>query len=296
MENLESFLDYLNYELNYSFHTIKSYEEDLNNFFSYVQENNINYLKIDKDSIRLYLKYLDENKLNNRTISRMLSALRTFYKYLVLKKIIKNNPFRDIRNPKVGKRLPNYLNNLEIEDLTNSYNLDDPTSIRNHLIIELLYSTGIRVSELVNIKIHDIDLNDNTIRVFGKGSKERIVLFGDYAKDIIKKYLKEARDTFIKKNINDYLILNCFGNQLTTRSVEEIVKKASKGLKLNNKVTPHTIRHTFATDMLNNGADIKSVQELLGHSSLSTTQIYTHLTNDRIKSVYLKAHPRSKKK
>ena len=296
MENLESFLDYLNYELNYSEHTIKSYEEDLNNYFSYVQENDINYLTLDKEDIRSYLKYLDEKKLNNRSISRMLSALRTFYKYLVLKKIIKNNPFREIRNPKVGKRLPNYLNNIEVEDLTNSYNLDNPTNIRNHLIIELLYSTGIRVSELVNIKLEDINMNDNTIRIMGKGSKERIVLFGDYAKDIINKYLKEARETFVKKNVNDYLILNCFGNKLTTRSVEEIVKKASKDLKLKNKVTPHTIRHTFATDMLNNGADIKSVQELLGHSSLSTTQIYTHLTNDRIKSVYLKAHPRSKNK
>ncbi len=296
MENLESFLDYLNYELNYSEHTIKSYEEDLNNFFSYVQDNSINYLKLDKDNIRSYLKYLDEKKLNNRSISRMLSALRTFYKYLVLKKIIKANPLRDIRNPKVGKRLPNYLNNIEVEDLTNSYNLDDPTGIRNHLIIELLYSTGIRVSELVNIKISDINMSDNTIRILGKGNKERIVLFGDYAKDIINKYLSQARDSFIKKNQNDYLILNCFGNKLTTRSVENIVNKASKALKLKNKVTPHTIRHTFATDMLNNGADIKSVQELLGHSSLSTTQIYTHLTNDRIKSVYLKAHPRSKNK
>lgn len=296
MDYLNDFLDYLNYELNYSENTAKSYEEDLNSFFLYVDKNNINYIKIDKEEIRGYLKHLDEQKLNNRSISRMLSALRTFYKFLVLKKIIKNNPFREIKNPKVSKRLPNYLNSLEIEDLTNSYSLDNPTNIRNHLIIELLYSTGIRVSELVNIKINDINFHDNTIRILGKGSKERIVLFGDYAKDIIDLYLKKARDTFIKKNINDYLILNCFGNRLTTRSVEEIVKKAGMDLKLKNKVTPHTIRHTYATDLLNNGADIKSVQELLGHSSLSTTQVYTHLTNDRIKSVYLKAHPRSKNK
>ena len=296
MDYLNDFLDYLNYELNYSDNTIKSYEEDLKAFNNYIDDNNLSYLKIAKDEIRLYLKYLDDNKLSNRSISRMLSSLRTYYKYLVLKKIIKNNPFRDIKNPKISKRLPNYLNNIEIEDLTNSYSLDNPTNIRNHLIIELLYSTGIRVSELVNIKINDINFNDNTIRILGKGSKERIVLFGDYAKEIIDKYLKVARDTFIKKSNNDYLILNCFGNKLTTRSVEKIVKDASYGLKLKNKVTPHTIRHTFATDMLNNGADIKSVQELLGHSSLSTTQVYTHLTNDRIKSVYLKAHPRSKKK
>lgn len=296
MDNLDGFLDYLNYELNYSDNTIKSYEEDLDNYFDYVKKNNINYLKIDKDDIRNYLKYLDNLKLNSRSISRMLSALRTYYKYLVLKKIVKNNPFREIRNPKVGKRLPNYLNNLEIEDLTNSYKLDNPTNIRNHLIIELLYSTGIRVSELVNIQINDINFHDNSIRILGKGNKERIVLFGDYAKEIIDLYLQKARNTFIKKNNNDYLILNCFGNKLTTRSVEEIVKKASLDLKLKNRVTPHTIRHTYATDLLNNGADIKSVQELLGHSSLSTTQVYTHLTNDRIKSVYLKAHPRSKNK
>ena len=296
MEYLNDFLDYLNYELNYSENTIKSYEEDLNSYFNYVSENNINYSKINKDDIRSFLKDLDSKKLSNRSISRILSALRTFYKFLVLKKVMKNNPFREIRNPKVGKRLPNYLNNIEIEDLTNSYKLDNPTNIRNHLIIELLYSTGIRVSELVNIQLKDINFHDNTIRIFGKGSKERIVLFGDYAKEIIDIYLKDAREIFVGKNINDYLILNCFGNKLTTRSVEEIVKKASLDLKLKNKVTPHTIRHTYATDLLNNGADIKSVQELLGHSSLSTTQVYTHLTNDRIKSVYLKAHPRSKNK
>ena len=295
MDHLENFLDYLNYELNYSSHTLKSYEDDLNTYFNFMQKNHIDYLQITKDDIRNYLKYLDGLKLTNRTISRMLSALRTFYKYLVLKKVVKTNPFREIRNPKLPKRLPNFLNNGEIEDLTNSYSLDDPTSIRNHLIIELLYSTGIRVSELVNMKITDINFHDNTIKILGKGNKERIVLFGDYAREIIDIYLEKSRNFFEKNNHNDYLILNCFGNKLTTRSVENIVKKASLDLKLNNKVTPHTIRHTYATDLLNNGADIKSVQELLGHSSLSTTQIYTHLTNDRIKSVYLKTHPRSKK-
>ena len=296
MDYFSGFINYLNYELNYSNYTIKSYQEDLNNYFNYLNDNSISYLKIDKEIIRGYLKYLDNHNLSNRSISRMLSALRTYYKFLVLKEVIKTNPFREIRNPKTPKRLPNYLNNIEIEDLTNSYSLDDPTNIRNHLIIELLYSTGIRVGELVNVKISNINFHDNTIRILGKGSKERIVLFGEYAKDVLDLYLAKARPNFIKKESSDFLILNCFGKKLTTRSVENIVKKASFDLKLKNKVTPHTIRHTYATDLLNNGADIKSVQELLGHSSLSTTQVYTHLTSDRIKSVYLKTHPRSKNK
>ena len=296
MENLDFFLKYLKYEHNYTDNTIKSYEEDLKNYFLYIRNHELNYLKVDKNIIREFLKFLDTQKLANRTISRMLSSLRSFYKYLVIKRVIKSNPFRDIKNPKIPKRLPNYLNNLEVEDLTKAYGLDNPTSIRNHLIIELLYSTGIRVSELVNIKLDDINIHDNTIKILGKGNKERIVLFGEYAKEILIKYIDESRNSFIKKNKNDYLLLNCFGNKLTSRSVENIVKKASMDLKLKNKVTPHVIRHTFATDLLNNGADIKSVQELLGHSSLSTTQIYTHLTNDRIKNVYLKTHPRSKNK
>lgn len=296
MKYLNAFLNYLNYELNYSPKTIISYEENINYFLSYLTTQKINYLSLNKEDIRGFLKHLDQENYSNASISQMLSSLRTYYKYLIKENIINNNPFKMIRNPKLAKRLPNFLNNLQIEDLINIYDYSNPTNIRNHLIIELLYSTGIRVSELVNIKIKDINFFDNSIKILGKGNKERIVLFGDYAKDVLKIYLNEARPTFVKKTATDFLILNCFGTQITTRAIENIIKDCNENLALKNKVTPHTIRHTFATDLLNNGADIKTVQELLGHSSLSTTQVYTHITNERLKSVYLKAHPRSKEK
>ena len=296
MKYLNAFLNYLNYELNYSPKTIISYEENINYFLSYLTTQKINYLSLNKEDIRGFLKHLDQENYSNASISQMLSSLRTYYKYLIKENIINNNPFKMIRNPKLAKRLPNFLNNLQIEDLINIYDYSNPTNIRNHLIIELLYSTGIRVSELVNIKIKDINFFDNSIKILGKGNKERIVLFGDYAKDVLKIYLNEARPTFVKKTATDFLILNCFGTQITTRAIENIIKDCNEKLALKNKVTPHTIRHTFATDLLNNGADIKTVQELLGHSSLSTTQVYTHITNERLKSVYLKAHPRSKEK
>lgn len=296
MKHLDEFIDYLDYELNYSDKTINSYEENIKSFLEHLQNKKKNYLKVNKDDIREFLRKLDQEKYSNSSISQTLSSLRTYYKYLLKENVIEHNPFKSIRNPKLPKRLPNFLSNLQIEDLINIYDFSNPTNIRNHLIIELLYSTGIRVSELVNLKISDINFNDNSIRILGKGNKERIVLFGEYAQEALNIYLKEARNTFIKRGQNDYLLLNCFGNKLTTRTIENIVKECNSKLALKNNVTPHTIRHTFATDLLNNGADIKSVQELLGHSSLSTTQVYTHLTNDRLKSVYLKAHPRSKEK
>ena len=296
MKYINDFIDYLTYELNYSDKTISSYEENITRFFCYLQTKKINYLKLSKDIIREFLKYLDQEHYSSASISQMLSSLRTYYKYLLKENVITSNPFKAIRNPKLPKKLPNFLSNLQVEDLVNIYDYSNPTNIRNHLIIELLYSTGIRVGELVNLKIRDINFNDNSIRILGKGNKERIVLFGEYAKESLNIYLKEARNTFIKRVQNDYLLLNCFGNKLTTRTIENIVKECNSKLALKNNVTPHTIRHTFATDLLNNGADIKSVQELLGHSSLSTTQVYTHLTNDRLKSFYLKAHPRSKEK
>lgn len=296
MKYLKDFIDYLIYELNYSDKTITSYEENIMGFFEYLENRKANYKKLTKEIIRDFLKKLDNEKYSNASISQVLSSLRTYYKYLVKENIVSSNPFKNIRNPKLSKRLPNYLNNFQIEDLIDIYDYSNPTNIRNHLVIELLYSTGIRVSELVNLKLSDINFSDNSIRILGKGNKERIVLYGDYAKDSLNIYLKEARNTFIKRVQNNYLLLNCFGNKLTTRSIQNIVKDCTDKLALKNNVTPHTIRHTFATDLLNNGADIRSVQELLGHSSLSTTQVYTHLTNDRLKSVYLKAHPRSKEK
>lgn len=292
---INSFDSYLEAELNYSIRTRKSYMIEINKFNHYLQENNLNFKNIKREIIRDYLKYLDNFKYKNASISKHLSALRSFYKFLVAEGIIENNPFLLIGNPKKDKKLPNFLNELEIEDLLNLFDINTYDGIRNQLIIELLYSTGVRVSELVNIKLKDINYADNSILILGKGNKERIVLYGEYTNNLIKLYLNNSRKHYLEKNYSDYLILNKYGNQLSVRSVQKLVRDCTNKLALKHKVTPHTIRHTFATHLLNNGADIRSVQELLGHESLSTTQIYTHITNDRLRDVYLKTHPHSKK-
>ena len=187
--------------------------------------------------------------------------------------------------------MPNFLQYDELEKIINSIELTDEFNIRNRLIIELLYATGLRVSELSNLKIADFNFKTKEIRVIGKGSKERIVFFGEYANEVLLLYLKEARPKLSKQS-NEYLLLNKNGTKLSTRGIELVIEKVIKELSIKHHISPHTLRHTFATDLLNNGADLKSVQELLGHSSLSTTQIYTHLTNERLRSVYLQAFPR----
>ncbi|MBR1413226.1 MAG: tyrosine recombinase XerC [Bacilli bacterium] len=294
MKYLDDFLEYLEEELNYSDKTIENYELDLTFFFNYLTEHKKNYLKLNKDDVREFLKYLDNLKYKNSTISRHLSSLRSFYSYLVRNGIIENNVFKRISNPKKEKKLPNFLNYEEIDDILNIYPTDTPLNIRNRLILELLYDTGVRVGELVTIKINDIDTENMCIKVFGKGSKERIVYYGEYAYDLLKLYLNDARPLLLKHGANSYLILNNRGGAITTRSIENIVDDAINKAAIKNKITPHVLRHTFATHLLNNGADIKTVQELLGHSNLSTTQIYTHITNDRLRSVYLHTHPRNK--
>lgn len=286
---------YLETELNYSEKTREGYILEINKFQNYLDENRINYKNITKEEVRGYLKYLDDFKYKNASISKNLSALRSFYKFLVMEEVVFNNPFLLISNPKKEKKLPDFLNEIEIEDLLNIYDLNTYDGIRNRLILELLYSTGVRVSELVNIKLKDINYSDKSILIMGKGKKERIVLFGDYTVKLLEKYLRESRGFYLDGKVSDYLILNRYGNQISVRSIQKLINSCTNKLALKHKVTPHTIRHTFATHLLNHGADIKSVQELLGHESLSTTQIYTHITNDRLRNVYLKTHPHSKK-
>lgn len=287
------FLNYLVNERNYpNDTTVKNYELDLLNYQDFLKENNLNYLKITKDDIRSYLKYLDKLKYKNSSISRHLSSLRTFYSFLVNEGVIESNIFKSISSPKKKKQLPNFLQYDEVEKMLSVCDLKEPLHIRNRLIIETLYDTGIRVSELVNIKLNDLNIATKEIRVLGKGSKERIVYFGDYEIDILNLYLNQARPKLLKNKSSDYLLLNHLGDRLTDRGVRLIIDDVIKKASLKHKVSPHTLRHTFATHLLNEGADLKSVQELLGHSSLSTTQIYTHVSNERLRSVYLKSHPR----
>ena len=282
---VDKFLFFLKVELNYSELTIKSYQLDLTDFFEYIESKKINYLTITNNDVRGYLKYLDSCNLKNSTISRRISTLRTFYNYLVDENIVENNVFHNVKNPKLEKKLPNYLNYNEMEELLESIDISTSEGLKRRLLIEMFYSTGCRVSEIINIKVKDIDFLNKKIRIMGKGSKERIVYYGDYAKKYLDKYLSKGMD-------KDYLFVNKHGDKYTVEEIELIVKDIMKHLSIKTHVTPHTLRHTFATHLLNNGADIRSVQELLGHSNLSTTGIYTHVSSDRLKEVYFKTFKR----
>ena len=286
MKEINNFEEYLKYELNYSDYTIKEYILHVKDFLKYLENNKINYLNINKENIIKYLKYLDNEKLSNRSIGAILSSLRCFYNYLLDNGFVKVNIFKLISNPKMDKKLPNFLSYEDLQKILDSISDKDILSLRNKMIIELLYATGIRVSELINIKISDIDFNNKTIKVMGKGKKERIVFFGDYALDAINTYLKN------NPYESEYLVLNSKGNRITVRGVELIIERISQMACINNNAHPHTFRHTFATHMLNNGCPLKSVQEFLGHSSLASTEVYTHITNDYIKEEYLKNMPR----
>lgn len=291
---LKDYLDYLEYERKYSVKTIESSKNDIELFFIYCKENNLNYKNLKIDDARGYLKYLDKLNYKNTSISRMLSSLRGFYRYLMIKKCVNVNYFKLLSNPKKEKKVPNYLQYDEFEKIIRSIPCDTALSKRNYLIIELLYATGIRVSELVNIKIKDISNKERSIRIIGKGNKERIVYYGEYAEKALEDYLKSGRNELLKNKNSDYLLVNHLGNKLTTAGIRDILEKIVIAASLKHKMSPHTLRHTFATHLLSEGADLRAVQELLGHESLSTTQIYTHVGLDRLRNEYLKAHPRAK--
>ncbi len=294
-DSIKKFLSYLYAELNYSPNTISSYEIEIKKYQRFIKEKHINYLELNKDNIRNYLKYLDNKKYKNSSISKNLSALRSFYNFLVIQGKIGKNIFNSIHNPKLEKKLPNFLSEIDMENILeyseNKNFKKDIYTNRNLLIMELLYDTGCRASELTNIKLKNIDFNDRSIRIMGKGSKERIVYYGEYTEQTIKLYLKD-RVELLKNQSSDYLLVSKTTLKLTTRRIAQIIDEIIKQLAIKNNVTPHTFRHSFATHLLNHGADLRSVQELLGHSSLSTTQIYTHVSNERLRNVYLKTHPR----
>ncbi len=284
MNNVYKFLDYLKYERGFSDYTIKSYKEDLTEFYDFALDNNI-----DIDLVRDYLRKLYENKYSNRSISRKVSSLKSYFKYLESEGIIKDNFMRLISNPKLEKTLPNYLNYDDLEKLLNYPDISNKYGLRDALILEMLYSTGVRVSELANIRLNDINFNDRKILILGKGNKERYVYYGSKCEKLLDKYLKmDHRDS-------SYLLIGKKSDRLNEREIRSIVTDSAKKAGINIHVSPHTLRHTYATHMLNDGADLKSVGDLLGHESLSTTQIYTHVSNERLRQVYLSAHPRAHK-
>ena len=295
---IKEFIDYIIKQKNYSINTSKNYEKDISEFNDYLNSEGINYLDVDYEFIKGYLMELYNKKLSRNSIARKLSSLRSFYKYLFNNNLIKTNPFKYVATPKKEKRLPKYLGVEELEIIFNIPNINTSLGQRDKLILEILYATGVRVSELVNIKILDIDFYRKEIRVLGKGNKERIAPFGDYCLDAINIFLEDGRKRLLEKHHtnSDYLIINEHGKQITTRGIEKIIDEIVKKAALKKHVSPHMLRHSFATHLLNQGCDIRTVQELLGHESLETTQVYTHVSNERLRSVYLKCHPLNKKR
>ena len=285
---INKFIEYLIIDKKYSENTIKSYNNDLKKFNNYFKDKSIS--KIEESNIKNYIKYLKQENNDNRTITHNISTLRSFYKFLLIEKIIKNNPMEYIELPKTKKSLPKTHSIEEIDNLLD-IKLTDSFSYRNKAMLELMYSSGLRVSELVNVKIHDIDISNCIIRIMGKGSKERIVPLGDYAIRYIELYLKEHREKLIKKEINDYLFLNNHGNKITRQGFFKILKSIAKEKNIKTEFSPHTLRHSFATHLLNGGADLRSIQEMLGHSDISTTQIYTHVSTEKLKENYNSFHP-----
>ena len=292
---LKSFLEYLAYELKYSSRTIKTYRDSLYVYLEFLENNHYHFFKINSDIANSYKAYLISKGYENKTSSLKLSAVRSFYNFLCDIKAIQTNPYANIKNPKIVKKLPNFLNESETTNLFDKIDFNNDLEVRNTLIIEFLYATGLRVSELISIKLNDLNDNDKQFKVIGKGNKERIVFYRACNEKLFNYYLNISRKNILENNPSEYLFVSKSGKPLTVRTVELIVKNYTNKKGIQSKVTPHTLRHTYATDLLNNGADIRSVGELLGHESLSTTQIYTHVTSERLKNVYKKTHPRSQK-
>lgn len=294
MNNLDKYIDYLLYEKAYSKHTILNYKDDILEYLDFLKLEELEYENIVYEDLRYYLVYLKDKKKNsNSSIDRKISALRGFYKYLVNLKILEVNPFDIVNGPKKEKKLPRYFEYNELEELFNSVDISSVIGRRDRLILELLYATGVRVSEMVEIKVYDIDISNRNINIIGKGNKERIVKFGEYCLDAINDYLDNSYNKLNINNIN-YLFLNSRGSKLTDRGVRYILDNLIKKTSLNKKISPHMLRHSFATHLLNNGADLLTVQKLLGHESIKATQVYTHVSTDRLKEVYFKSFPRAK--
>ena len=285
---LEKFLRYLEIEKNYSPHTLLNYRLDLADFIKFLGQTSIEsatYL-----TLRKFLANLKERNLKQRTVSRKLSCLRSFFRFLCREGYLKTNPLTSLSSPKSEKYLPLFLTENEVVKLIEMPKAEDWRGLRDKAILETFYSTGMRISELVGLNLSDIDFIGQVVKVKGKGKKERLLPIGDRALSAIRGYLVKKKN----KKINEpALFLNKNQRRITDRGVRDIVQKYIRIASLKTGVSAHTLRHSFATHLLNRGADLRSVQELLGHANISTTQIYTHLTTDKLKSVYEKAHPRA---
>lgn len=288
MEYINNYLKYLEYEKKYSANTICSYANALKKYDSFIYKNDIDYKYITEKQINLFLN--DLRKVNcPRTVSYTLTVLKSFYNYLIIEKVVGENIFYNIDMPKLSSKLPSVLSYEDVDRLLDIKPVD-AFSARNKAILELMYASGLRISETVNLKLYDIDLTNDIVKVFGKGSKERIIPMGNVAVAALNIYINEYRYKMLKNKKNDYLFLNNHGNKLTRQGLFKNLKSLLKEKGINKDVSPHTLRHSFATHLLNNGADLRVIQELLGHSSIKTTQIYTHISDEHLREQY-NSHP-----
>lgn len=293
---LEEFKTYLSFEKNYSEHTIKGYASDIMSFLIWL---NTNCLTVDLQKIREYLHFIQQFNYKKTTILRKIASIRGFYKYLYRERLINFNPADNIIAPKRGKSLPKFLTDDEMEKILDNVEITTPAGFRNKAILELLWATGMRISELSGLNFGDLELNSNEIRVFGKGSKERIVLVSNRAKKYLEQYIINARPLIVTepngikpdRNEQSPVFINKTGYRLQPRTIRNTINEIVDRIHLPKHVTPHVFRHSFATRLIENGADLRVVQELLGHSSISNTQIYTHISTQHLKDVYKSSHP-----
>ncbi len=307
---LQEFIYFLGVEKGLAKNTLESYERDLRGFVVYVEENflsreevaaataqnqeyRINKIQITRSHVLNYLESLHNRGLSVSTRSRNLASIRSFFNFLMQEKKVSENPTLDMKSPKQEKKLPQVLSMKEVDSLLEQPDETLPTGVRDKAMLELLYASGMRVTELIGLNVNDVNLNSGYIRCLGKGSKERIVPIGGTAAQKVKNYLDNTRSRQITKPSEEALFLNKYGRRLTRQGFWKILKKYAEQANINKKVTPHMIRHSFATHLIENGADLRSVQEMLGHADISTTQVYTHLNKRHLRDVYERTHPRA---
>jgi len=294
----DRYLNYLEAERNASPYTIRNYTTDLlgsgntKGFFTFARERGTDSLDgVDRALLRDYMAYLAEQGIVKASIARKLSAIRSFYRYLQREELLKVNPLEKASSPKLDKRLPSFLSIEEVKQLLEAPDLSTPKGQRDRALLELLYASGLRVSELAGLNLEQVDLDSRETRVRGKGSKERVVLMGKPAAGALATYLGQGRQELLGKKDTHAFFINRYGERITGRTVQRMLGKYARLAGISKRVHPHMLRHTFATHLLDGGADLRVVQELLGHANLSSTQIYTHVTRSQAKKVYLKSHP-----
>lgn len=291
---IAKFIEYLQVERSASWHTTSNYEKDIRQFREYLKRMDITDLSVVTYlTVRTFLAELQKHEYAKRTVSRKLSALRSFFNFLVKEEVIEASPFHFVRTPKLDKKLPKFMYVEEMEELLRLPDRSTALGLRDLAVLETLYASGMRVSELVGLDLASLDLGIGVALVFGKGAKERYVPLGDHAVEALKSYMNEGRSELLAETAVPALFLNSKGTRISDRSVRRIVDQYVSRLSEFRKISPHTIRHSFATHMLEAGADLRTVQELLGHVNLSTTQIYTHITKDHLQTIYNRAHPRA---